>query len=60
MRGDTAEEDRLAKERGLLAEAFADEINSAAADVIGDVVLEDRGEGFAVIEDYREFFEDDR
>lgn len=60
MRGDAAEADRLSKKRGLLADAFADEINSVAADAIGDVILEDCGEGFGVIEDYREFFEDDR
>lgn len=60
MRSDPGEEVRLAKKRGLFTEAFADEINAVAADIIGDVILEDSGTGFAVIEDYREFFEDDR
>lgn len=50
----------LAKKRGLLTEAFADMINAVAADIIGDVILEESGTGFTVIEDYREFFEDDR
>ena len=58
--GDVLAEERIAGKQGKLKDAFADEINGIAADVIGDVILEDIGVGYAVIEDYRELFEDDR
>lgn len=58
--GDVLTEERIAGKQGKLKDALADEINGIAADVIGDVILEDIGVGYAVIEDYRELFEDDR
>ena len=39
------------------AEAIADEINELAADELGDVLLEECGGGYSVIEDYRELVE---
>ena len=58
--GDVLTEERIAGKQGKLKDALADEINGIAADVIGDVILEDISVGYAVIEDYRELFEDDR
>lgn len=45
---------QFARDRGLLIDAVADEINSVAADVLGDIILEDHGNGYVVIEDYLE------
>ena len=39
---------------GKMADAVADEINEIAAEVFGDVILEDDEGGYVVIEDYRE------
>ena len=39
---------------GKMIDAVADEINGIAADVFGDVILEEDGSGYAVIEDYKE------
>ena len=43
-----------ARELGLPAEVVADRINALAADLLGDILLEESDSGFAVIEDYRE------
>ena len=39
---------------GKMIDAVADEINGIAADVFGDVILEEGDGGYAVIEDYKE------
>ena len=38
---------------GIPEEAIAEKINETFLDLIGDVVLEDMGEGYEIIEDYR-------
>ena len=38
-------------------EVLIDEINTLAADLFGDILLEESDAGFAVIEDYREMLE---
>jgi 23S rRNA G2069 N7-methylase RlmK/C1962 C5-methylase RlmI len=45
---------QFARNRGLLIDAVADEINGIAVDVFGDIILEESGNGYAVIEDYLE------
>lgn len=52
--GDTAGARAFAREMGRMLDALIDEINSVAAEIVGDIILEDTGEGFAVIEDYRD------
>ncbi len=47
------EQARLAKQMGKLIDAVAEEINELAADAWGDVLLEDTGDGYRVIDDYR-------
>ena len=37
-----------------MIDAVADEINEIAAEIFGDVILEDGEGGYAIIEDYRE------
>ena len=52
-----AERQREISDRlGILAEALADEINDAAAEITGDIILEDVGDFYTIIEDYREIF----
>lgn len=50
--GDRAGERRFAAAHGLMPDALADRINTAACDILGDIILEDAGGYYAVIEDY--------
>ncbi len=50
--GDLAAQAREASLRGLPLDVLADEVNAASADLMGDVLLEPCGDGYAVIEDY--------
>ena len=43
-----------ARNMGRMVDAVADEINEIAAEIFGDVILEDNGSHYAVILDYRE------
>jgi hypothetical protein len=62
--GDTAAQRKAAAALGKMPDAVADAINSLTADPdlpdnpILDIILEDSGDGYAVIEDYREMVED--
>jgi len=51
---DYARERRIAKENAKSPELIADAINTKAADVIGDIVLEETDGGYAVIIEYLE------
>lgn len=55
--GDLAKQRDIAQKKGKLLDAVVDEINEIAVDEMGDILLEDRGGGFAPIEDYRELFD---
>ena len=50
-----AEQRLAAKELGKLVDAVAEEINELAADLTGDVLLEDADAGYRVIDDYRDW-----
>ena len=52
---DRAAQRAFALQMGLMLDAIADIINTAAGDTLGDVVLEDAGGYYTVIEDYRDF-----
>ena len=52
LNGDFAEQGRIAFSAGSLADVIADKINSLSADLRGDILLEDSGAGYAVLEDY--------
>lgn len=52
--GDRAGERRFAAAHGLMPDALADRINTAACDILGDIILEDAGGYYTVIEDYME------
>lgn len=51
---DFAEQGRIAAFAGSLADVIADNINTLAADMRGDILLEDVGGGYAILEDYIE------
>ena len=50
----------LASRLSLMTDALADGINDLAADLLGDIILEETENGYTIIEDYRELFENDR
>ena len=46
------EQRKFARSHSLSLDAIADKINECAADVFGDIILEDAGGAYAIIEDY--------
>ena len=54
---DVSAQMQAARALGKMLDAVADEVNGIAADVFGDVILEDADRGYAIIEDYREQLE---
>lgn len=52
LRENYAEQGRIAASAGSLADVIADKINTLSADTRGDILLEDVGAGYAVLEDY--------
>ena len=44
---------------GSMPDAIADKINTVAGDSIGDIILEDMGGYYAVIEEYRELLQEE-
>ena len=59
LESDAGKQAAVANALGIMADALADEINDIAAEIIGDIVLEDQGGYYAIIEDYREIFENE-
>ena len=58
LRFDAAAQRSFARGRGEMIDSIADRINEIAADILGDVLLEENDEGgYTVIEDYRSLFE---
>ena len=51
---DFARQSAVAMQAGSLPDILADKINTLAADTMGDILLEDIGGGYAVLEDYIE------
>ena len=55
LAGDKARQNQVAKRLLSMPDAIADEINEIAAELLGDIILEeDDGDGYRVIEEYRE------
>ncbi len=50
--GNAAEQNQLARDMGKMPDVLADEINTLAAERLGDILLEESDRGYAVIEDY--------
>ena len=49
---DRAAQRAFASAKGLMPDAVADKINTVAGDLLGDILLEDVGGAYAIIEDY--------
>ena len=54
LRNDAAGQRAFAKAQGEMIDSIADRINEIAADVLGDILLEEGGGGYCVIADYRD------
>ena len=52
------EQRRFASSHGVSLDELADVINEAAVDIIGDIILEDDGASYVIIEDYKSLFDD--
>lgn len=55
-RGDAAAQYAIAREKGEMPDLIADRINELCAEALGDILLEEDGGAYAVIEDYRNLF----
>jgi len=51
---DYAAQAQIASDAGMLVDIIADRINTVAVDIMGDILLEECGGGYAVLEDYKE------
>ena len=52
------EQKQYCRSRNLLPDAVVDEINELSVEYFGDILIEEKGSGYAVIEDYRSLLED--
>ncbi len=59
LQEDLAMQKTVASRLGLMPDALADMINDIAADIIGDIILEDQAGGYTIIEDYKELFDNE-
>lgn len=55
--GDVAQQAMEASILGKMPDWIVDEINRIAVEVMGDILIEDNGEGYTVIDDYRDMIE---
>ena len=53
---DFAAQKSFAKKTSLSLDEIAEEINGVSLDIIGDILLEDTGNGYAVLSDYQNLF----
>ncbi len=53
LQEDSAAQRQEADRAGMLPEVFADRLNELAAEELGDILIEENGGAFCVIEDYR-------
>ena len=56
---DRAGQRAFARELGELPDAITDKINTVAGDVVGDIILEDLGGCYAVVEDYLQLLKEE-
>lgn len=59
LNNDVTSQKKIAAGLSLLTDAVADEINDIAADILGDIILEESDSGYTIIDDYRELLEND-
>lgn len=56
---DAGAQRQYARDNGRMMDAIVDEINTVAADMLGDIILEECEGGFVVIEEYRELLREE-
>ena len=56
IREDFGAQRSFARGIGLSADELAEQINSLALDILGDILLEDAGDGYIILEDYKNLF----
>ena len=47
---------RFAKDVGVSADELSEQINSLALEILGDILLDDTGDGYIILEDYKNLF----
>ena len=52
--GDDAAQAKICRQMGKMPDAAVDEINEISVEIFGDVIIEDDGTGYRIIEDYQE------
>lgn len=57
LNSDVGAQRRILSEMGIMADALVDEINEISADVFGDIIIEDNGDGYVIIEEYKDLIE---
>lgn len=50
---DVKKQKELCRQNGWMAEAVVDEINEAATEIFDDILIEEKGDSYAIIEDYK-------
>jgi hypothetical protein len=59
LSGEAQKQIAFARERGEMIDSLADRINEIAADILGDILLEEaENGGYTVLEDYRAQWEE--
>ena len=54
---DMVRQREFCRKKGIFSESAVDFINEKAADILGDILLEEGDSGYEIIEDYREMFD---
>jgi len=52
LNNDVSAQVKIASELGILSEALVDEINEISVDTLGDILIEDDGKGYKIIDEY--------
>ncbi len=55
-RGDREAERAFVRECGRMPDSIVDAINEISADLLGDILIEDDGDGYRILEDYENYF----
>ena len=55
-KGDRKAEREFVRESGRMPDSIVDAINEISAELIGDIIIEDDGDGYRIIEDYEIYF----
>ena len=57
-RGDSAAQRTIAQRSGKMPDSIVDTINEICADALGDILIEDDGGTYRIVEDYKFYFDE--